>query len=294
MRSTFALLAASALSLLTLGACSTSVERAKPLRFTAIPGERTAEMVSGFNRVAEYLSETLGVPVEYVPVADYGASVEAFKNGDTLLSWFGGLTGVQARNAVPGARAIAYGLVDPQYKSYFIANPGSGLEPQSEFPLGLAGKSFTFGAASSTSGRMMPEYFLRQATGQSPEEFFGEQMHFSGNHDATWQLVQDGTFDAGVLSYKTYDTKLASGEIDPERCFVLWTTPPYADYSWNAHPLLDEEFGPGFIDRVQAALVGMNDPELLAVLMREEGLVEASNADFEALAELARQLELVR
>jgi phosphonate transport system substrate-binding protein len=294
MRSISALLVGSLSSLLILGACSSSAEGPTSLRFTAIPGERTAEMVTGFEQVAAYLTQELGVPVVYVPVADYGASVEAFKNGDTLLSWFGGLTGVQARNAVPGARAIAFGKVDPEYKSYFIANPASGLGPSTDFPFGLEGKSFTFGSASSTSGRMMPEYFLRQATGEAPAEFFGDEMHFSGNHDATWQLVQDGTFDAGVLSYKTYDTKLASGEIDPERCFVIWTTPPYADYSWNAHPRLDEEFGAGFIDRLQDALVGMQDPALLAVLMREEGLTKASNADFEALGELARELDLVR
>ena len=188
----------------------------------------------------------------------------------------------------------AFGRVDPQYKSYFIANPASGLEPSAEFPLSMRGKSFTFGSASSTSGRMMPEYFLREATGESPQEFFGAELHFSGNHDATWQLVQEGTFDAGVLSYKTYESKVASGQIDPQRCFVIWSTPPYADYSWNAHPRLEEEFGAGFIDRVQRALVEMTDPELLAALMREEGLVEATNEDFEALGELARELDLVR
>lgn len=294
MRSLPTLFAASVFGLLALGSCREAAEGPRPLRFTAIPGESTADMIAGFDRVAAYLSEELGVPVEYVPVADYGASVEAFKNGDTLLSWFGGLTGVQARSAVPGARAIAFGKVDPQYKSYFIANPASGLEPSSEFPLALRGKSFTFGSASSTSGRMMPEFFLREATGETPQEFLGGELHFSGNHDATWQLVQDGSFDAGVLSYKTYESKVASGQIDPQRCFVIWSTPPYADYSWNAHPRLDDEFGAGFIERVQAALVGMADPELLTALMREEGLIAATNADFEALGELARELELVR
>ncbi|MCB9916408.1 MAG: putative selenate ABC transporter substrate-binding protein [Planctomycetes bacterium] len=290
-------LVAAALGLAALAAapsCSTAVDAAQPLRFTAIPGENTAEMIAGFDRVAAYLSGELGVPVEYVPVADYGASVEAFKNGDILLSWFGGLTGVQARQAVPGARAIAFGVVDPQYKSYFIANAQSGLKPSAEFPMELAGKRFTFGSASSTSGRMMPEYWIRQHTGKSPAAFFGSEMKFSGNHDATWQLVQDGTFDAGVLSYKTYETKVAAGEIDPAKCFVIWETPPYADYSWNAHPALDAQFGAGFVDKLQAALVGMKDEDLLAALMREEGLVKASNADFAALAELAKDLDLVR
>lgn len=288
-------LAALAACFTPLAGCGGSeVDAAQPLRFTAIPGENTAEMLSGFDNVARYLSAELEVPVEYVPVADYGASVEAFKNGDVLLSWFGGLTGVQARAAVPGARAIAFGRIDPEYKSYFIAGPKSGLQPTETFPMELAGKSFTFGSASSTSGRLMPEYFIRENTGQSPAEFFGSEMKFSGGHDATWQLVQDGTYDAGVLSYKTYEKRVESGDIDPERCFILWETPTYADYNWTAHPDLEQRFGPGFVERLQAALVSMHDPALLGALMREEGLVPASNEDFEALASLARQLDLLR
>ncbi len=281
-----------ALGLLT--SCTADVDAATTLHFTAIPGENTAQMIVDFEHVAGYLSEQLGVPVEYVPVADYGASVEAFKSGDILLSWFGGLTGVQARAAVPGARVIACGAADVEYKSYFIANPGSGLLPTEDFPMELQGKSFTFGSRSSTSGRMMPEFFIRERTGKSPLEFLGSEMQFSGNHDSTWQLVQDGTFDAGVLSYKTYEAKLASGELDPAKCFVIWETPPYADYSWNAHPELEQLFGPGFIERVQAALIGMKDPSLLSAMMREEGLIAASNADFAALEKLARELKLTR
>lgn len=281
-------------AILQLSACSEAVEARPVLRFTAIPGENTSEMIAGFSRVAEYLSAELEIPVEYVPVADYSASVEAFKNGDILLSWFGGLTGVQARNAVPGARAIACGVVDPEYKSYFIANPASGLSPSADFPMELAGKNFTFGDSSSTSGRMMPEHFMRELTGKSPVDFLGAEMRFSGGHDATWQVVQDGTFDAGVLSYKTYEKKLASGDIDKAKCFVIWETPPYADYSWNAHPELEASFGAGFIDRLQSALVGMTDEQLLAAMMREEGLIAASNEDFSALARLAKELGLAR
>lgn len=287
-------LLASGLALL-LSACSKDVRGADPvLRFSAIPGESTDLMIEKFGAVAKHLSAELGVPVEYVQVSDYVASVEAFKNGDVLLAWFGGLTGVRARRAVPGARAIAQGKVDPNFRSYFIANAASGLQPGEDFPLELAGKSFTFGSSSSTSGRLMPESFLREASGKSPRDFFGGEMHFSENHDRTWQLVQDGTFDAGVLSYKTYETRLAEGKIDPAKCFVIWKSPQYPDYSWNAHPGLDKEFGAGFTDRLQAVLIAIDEPALLAAMMREEGLIEATSADFAPLEALAEELELIR
>jgi phosphonate transport system substrate-binding protein len=280
---------------LGLCACSSNVRGSeKTLKFTAIPGENTAEMIEKFGKVAEHLSAELGVPVEYVHVSDYVASVEAFKNGDVLLSWFGGLTGVRARSAVPGARAIAQGKVDPEYKSYFIANAKSGLQASDSFPQELAGHTFSFGSDSSTSGRLMPEYFIRQNTGKSPAEFFGSEMHCSDGHDQTWQLVQDGSFDAGAISYKTYETRVEEGKIDPNVCRVIWTTPTYSDYSWNAHPDLDLHFGAGFTERLQEALIAMKDPSLLDAMMRKEGLIRASNEDFAPLEDLARKLDLLR
>lgn len=260
------------------------------LRFSAIPDESTTELKQKFGRVAEYLSGELGVEVEYVPTANYGASVQAFKNGDIHLAWFGGLTGVQARAAVEGSRAIAQGEVDPAYKSYFIAHKDSGLEPSDDFPMGIAGKKFTFGSDRSTSGRLMPEHFIRQFTGKAPAEFLGGEMQFSGSHDKTAELVQAGTFDAGVLSYKTYDGLVAEGKIDPEVCRIIWSTPPYPDYNWTAHPALDKIFGAGTVDKVQAALVGMTDAELLNAVRRPEGIIPATNDDFASVAELAAGL----
>jgi phosphonate transport system substrate-binding protein len=282
--------------LILLASCSGSDSHSatQTLRFTAIPGENTSEMVGAFAQVATYLSEQLEIPVEYVHVSDYTASVEAFKNGDVQLAWFGGLTGVRARNAIPGALAIAQGRVDPEYKCYFVASSESGLEASTEFPMELEGKTFTFGSNSSTSGRLMPEYYIRKFTDRSPAEFFGMQMNFSQSHTRTAKLVEAGSYDAGAISYKTYERMVDDGSLDPDRCRVIWVSPPFPDYSWHAHPDLDVSYGAGFIDKVQKVLVGISDPELLRAMQREEGLIEASNEAFAPLEELARELGLVR
>lgn len=278
------------LALLILTACG---EAKKTLRFTAIPASNTTELEQKFAPLAEHLSEQLGIEVEYVPTQDYSASVEAFINGDVHLAWFGGLTGVRARTAVEGARAIAQGKVDPLYKSYFIANDSSGLKPGPDFPMALEGRRFTFGSNSSTSGRLMPEYFIRKFTGKSPQEFFGSAMNFSGAHDKTAQQVQAGTFEAGAMDYKTYDRLVAEKKIDKSKCIVIWTTPPYADYNWTAHPDLEKSFGPGFIDKLQGVLVGLDRPELLEAIDRSEGLIKARNEEWDALEKLARELDLL-
>jgi len=267
---------------------------AKTLRFTAIPDHDATELQQKYDPVAEYLGERLGIDVDYVAAADYQASVEMFKNGDVHLAWFGGLTGVQARQAVAGARAIAQGVEDPKYYSYFIAHRSTGLERSEEFPAAIASLPFSFGSESSTSGRLMPEFFIREHSGKPAGEFFSHAPGFSGSHPKTAELVADGTrIKAGVLNYKTYDGMVAGGKIDPEVCRVIWKTPYYADYNFTAHPELEEMFGPGFIDRLQRALVELDDPQLLAAFQRSD-LIAATNEEFEGIAKVARELGMLR
>src|SRR5215207_92665 len=130
--------------------------------FTAIPDQDESRLIERFTKVAEQLQAKLGVPVKYIPVKSYPAAVTAFTNNQVQLAWFGGFTGVQARRAVPRSEAIAQGAEDVAFKSYFIANVKTGVQPGKDFPNDIAGRSFTFGARASTSGRLMPEFFLRQ------------------------------------------------------------------------------------------------------------------------------------
>lgn len=266
----------------------------EPLKFTAIPDKNTTELAAKYKVVGDYLSKELGVAVEYVPTADYGASVELFKTGDVQLAWFGGLTSVQAVAKVPGARIIATGKVDPHFKSYFIAHKDAGLTPSDAFPMGLKGKSFTFGPSNSTSGRLMPEHFIRLNTKMSPEEFFGKQNQYSAGHDQTAKLVEAGTFQAGALNYVTYDSMVKDGKLDPAVCVKIWTTPEYADYNFTAHPILDERYGKGFTEKLQKAIVGITDPAVLGAMQRKDGMITAKNEDFQTTHDVAVQLDLLK
>ena len=263
------------------------------LRFSAIPDQSKTELDDKFAALANYLSQELGVVVEYVATNDYKASVEAFKNGDILLAWFGGLTGVQARHAVAGARAIVQGKSDPMFKSYFIVHKKTGMKKSDEFPHELANRSFAFGSESSTSGRLMPEYFIRKKTGQSPESFFGSRPLFSGSHDKTIELVESGQIEAGAVNFKVYNQRVADGKTDPQVCRVIWETPTYADYNFTVHPDLEKQFGEGFTAKLRAALLAINDPELLSAFPREM-LIEARNEDFAGIEAVGRELGFLR
>ena len=264
----------------------------KVLYFSAIPDQNNTELAEKFGRIADYLSHRLGVPVRYRPASDYGASVEMFKSGDIQAAWFGGLTGCQARQALPGARAIAQGKEDPKFYSYFIAHKDTGLQRSDDFPTAIADLTFTFGSAKSTSGRLMPEFYIRQHSGKRPQDFFKKQYGFSGSHDKTWEAVQAGRVQAGALNYATYEKRVKEGKIDPDVCRIIWQTPHYADYNFTVHPVLEERYGKDFIEKLRRALTEMSG-ELLEAFSRS-ALIPAKNEDFAAIADVAKQLNLLR
>lgn len=272
-----------------------STEKAT-LVITAIPDEKVSDQEANFAALKDYLAKALEVDVKFSISADYPAAVQRFKNGEVHLVWFGGLTGVQARAAVPGARAIAQGDVDPHYKSYFIAHKSTGLQKSDAFPAeALKDLTFTFGSPSSTSGRLMPAYFIEQETGKTPEDFFSKPVQFQkvGSHDATARAVASGSVQVGAISYTKYDSMVAAGDISAEDAPIIWITPDYADYNLTAHPALEEMFGEGFIDKLQKVLVACDDQEVLKAFNRQD-LIPAQNSEFSGIEKVAKELDLMR
>lgn len=267
----------------------------KTLVITAIPDEKVSDQQAKFVALQDYLKKELDIDVSFSISADYPAAVQRFKNGEVHLVWFGGLTGVQARAAVPGARAIAQGDVDPNYVSYFIAHKSTGLTKSATFPTAIKDMTFTFGSRSSTSGRLMPTYFIQQETRKSPEDFFTQPVQFQdkGSHDATARAVASGSVQVGALSYKKYDSMVAAGEISAEDAPIIWTTPEYADYNLTVHPALEEMFGEGFIDKLQKSLVDCTDKAVLKAFNRDD-LIPAKNEDFDGIVKVAKELEFIR
>jgi phosphonate transport system substrate-binding protein len=258
---------------------------------TAVPNQDEMRNVRRFSRFAQYLEEKLGVPVRYAPTRSYSDTVKAFIDNDVQLAWFGGLAGLQARSGVPGSEAIALGAEDTAFKSYFIANLSSGLEPSKEFPRGLTGKSAIFGPRTSTSGRLMPEYFIRQALGKSPDQIFS-RVDFSENHSNTLELVQSGAFQVGVLDYSVYETEKKAGNVDENKVRVIWETPPYTDYHFSIRGDVDAIYGAGFKEKVRRTILGIKDKEILAQFDRSS-FVAAKNDDFSKIEEIAYTLELL-
>ncbi len=219
-----------AVSVLAIAGAASVASAQTVFKVTTIPEEAASEQIRKFGPMVKYLEGALGTPVEFVPVSDYPAAVEALVNKQVDMVWFGGFTFVQAKlrsgdKVIP----IAQREEDTQFRSVFISQKGSGITKLED----LKGKQVSFGSASSTSGHLMPRSFLLQA-GLEPERDF-RRVAFSGAHDATIASVVSGRVDAAALDITVWRKFVAENKVDTSKVDVFYTTPPYFNYNWSVH-----------------------------------------------------------
>lgn len=200
------------------------------LRVTTIPEEAATEQMRKFGPLSNYLEKSLGMKVEFTPVNDYPAAVEAMVNKQVDLVWFGGFTYVQA-NIRSGGKVVPFAQreEDTKFRSVFITQKNSGITKLTD----LKGKQVSFGSQSSTSGHLMPRTFLLEA-GINPETDF-KRVAYSGAHDATIASVVSGRVDAAALDITVWNKFVNEGKVDTSKVDVFYTTPPYFNYNWSVH-----------------------------------------------------------
>ncbi|MFA5677220.1 MAG: putative selenate ABC transporter substrate-binding protein [Pseudomonas sp.] len=271
---------------LTLSALTT--QAADVLKVSAIPDEAPTELLRKFAPLGAYLEQETGMKVEFVPVADYPAVVEALATDRLDLAWLGGFTFVQVHLKSGGtAIPLVQREQDAQFTSKFIT-----ANPDVQALTDLEGKTFAFGSISSTSGSLMPRYFMLR-DGIKPEDFFS-RIGYSGAHDATAAWVQAGRVDAGVLNASVWDKLVTAGKVDTDKVRVFATTPSYYDYNWTVRGTLD----PALIEKLRQAFLAL-DPanpahkEILD-LQAASRFIETEAANYQGIEDAARAADLLK
>ena len=280
--------------LVALIACGTSADTLV-FKVGGIPDQNSARLARRYQSFAAYLSRELEVNVRYVPSVDYAAVVTAFSQGGLQLAFFGGLTGVQARLQNPGARAIAQRESDARFHSKFIVRTELEIDSLEDLKQQASDLTITFGSESSTSGHLMPRYFLSRA-GIDAANDFKSAPNYSGSHDLTWQLVASGSFDVGALNEEVWQRAVQTGRADAERVRQFYTTPGYFDYNWTVGPEVDQIYGDGFSAKLQQALLALNPEEHgeILELFSTRKFIASKNENYRGIEDVARSLGIVR
>ena len=259
------------------------------LRVSAIPDEAPTELQRKFKPLGDYLARETGMKVEFTPVTDYAAVVESLATRKLDLAWLGGFTFVQTKLRTNGtANPIVQRAEDEKFLSRFIVP----LDSPARTLADIKGKSFAFGSPSSTSGHLMPRYFLLQA-GINPDKDL-KNVAFSGAHDATVAFVAGGKAEAGVLNASVWDKLVETKNPNALKVRVLATTPPYYDYNWTVRGDLD----PALVKKLTAAFLKLdpNNPahkEIMA-LQRASKFIPTKASNYDGIENAARSAGLIK
>ena len=261
---------------------STGAQSRQVLRVSAIPDEAPTELQRKFKPLGDYLEKAIGMRVEFTPVTDYAAAVEALINRKVDLVWYGGFTFVQAKiRSNDGVVPIVQRVEDQMFQSVLIAT-----DPSIRTLADLKGKTLAFGSASSTSGHLMPRYYLMQAKIDPDRDL--RRVAFSGAHDATAFAVAGGRVDAGALNMSVWQKLVADGRVDPNKVKVFYTTPGYADYNWTVRKDMD----PALRDKLTQAFLSLNprdaDHKLILDLQRTLKFVPTRAENYDSIEKVAR------
>jgi phosphonate transport system substrate-binding protein len=257
------------------------------LKVSAIPDEAPTELQRKFAPLGRYLEREIGMKVEFIPVTDYAAVVESLATRKIDLAWLGGFTYVQAKYRTNGgATPIVQRQEDASFTSKFIT-----ANETVHALADLKGKTFAFGSPSSTSGHLMPRYFLLQA-GIDPDRDL-KNVAYSGAHDATAAFVQSGKVDAGVLNASVWDKLAEQRKVDTGKVRVFATTPSYFDYNWTVRGGLD----PVLVKKLTDAFLKLDpgnpeDREILA-LQRASKFIPTTPENYAGIESAARAARLL-
>ncbi|MDP9941010.1 putative selenate ABC transporter substrate-binding protein [Ectopseudomonas alcaliphila] len=272
---------------IALSVSAVLAQAADVLKVSAIPDEAPTELLRKFKPLGAYLEQELGMKVEFVPVADYAAVVEALAADRIDMAWLGGFTFVQARLKTGNAVPLVQREQDAEFTSKFITS-----DPAVKSLQDLKGKTFAFGSVSSTSGSLMPRYFMLQ-DGIKPEDFFS-RVAYSGAHDATAAWVQAGKADAGVLNASVWQKLVDAGKVDTDKVKVFATTPTYYDYNWTVRGNLDAALQ----EKIKASFLALDPakPEHKAILDLQAAsrFIETKPENYEGIEEAARAAGLLK
>ncbi len=258
----------------------------KTLRLSMIPTTDPGKVIRESQPLVEYLEREVGGKIDLTVPTNYAAVVEAIANDQVDIAYLGGFTYVQASKR-SGVMPLVQRERDRNFHSLFITQKDSGINSLAD----LKGHKFAFGDVNSTSGHLMPEYFMREA-GVDLEVVSG--AIYSGGHDATALAVANKKVDAGALDETVFQRMVSENKLDSTQVRVFYTTPPFFDYIWVARKSLDPKIAEAF-STAMLKLDG-NEPtqKVILDLLSASKYVKAEDSDYNKLRQAAIDAGLLK
>lgn len=257
------------------------------LRVSFLPDESPSFMRRKSKPLIDYLEKKIGMKIEFRPMRDGDALVEALISKKLDMVWLDGFNFIQAkRRSNDQVIPLVQRAEDEQTLSVFITAQDDITKLED-----LRGRTFSFGSESSASGHLMPRSFLREAYINPDTDM---KRIFSGSPDATVAAVASGEADAGVLSSASWEKLIEQGKVDPKVVHVFYTTPGYHDYNWTVHADMDANLRQKLTDAFLALDKSNGQDKEILDLQRASKFIPTNAENYSVIEAAARSAGVLR
>lgn len=226
MLKTFTATAAGLGLAMALGATAAQAEMPQELNFGIISTESSSVLEKSFNPFLKDMEASLGVKVNPFFASDYAGVIEGMRFGKVDVAWFGNKSAIEAVDRA-GGEVFAQTIKDDGSKGYYsllIVNKDSEINSLDDVL--KCDKTLTFGNGdpNSTSGYVIPGYYVWGLNNKEPEDCFARVTN--SNHEGNAMAVATGKVDVATNNTESIYARLA--KTNPEAAAnikEIWRSP---------------------------------------------------------------------
>ena len=223
---------------------SATAQEIEELNFGIISTESQANQKPIWEPFIAAMSEEMGIPVKPFYATQYAGVIEAMRFGQVDVAWFGGKSYIEAAK-IANAEVFAQTIADDGSKGYYSHLIMNKDHPDLAKAKEMGGDKyvlenasdlqFAFNEANSTSGYLVPSYYVFAQNGVNPEQAF-ERLIFAGNHEATALAIANNQVDVATNNNESLSRLEKTNASARDNIEVVWTSTliPSDPIAWRA------------------------------------------------------------
>jgi len=280
------LLAAAAIALVGV----VDAAEVKELNFGIIATEKAGALKQMWEPFLDDMAKAVGVKVNGFYATDYAGIIEAQRFNKVQIAWYGNKSAIDAVDRAGGEVFVQFIDLDgtPGYYSYLITHRDSGIRSLEQVLKNGKDYSFGIGDPQSTSGTLVPTYYVFTMNNLDPKTHF--KVIRSSNHEGNFLAVLNKQVDVATSNSEMTQKMKEKSPEKLEQIRILWTSPliPRDPLVWRKDLPADLK------KKIQDFMVGYGKDEREREILKNMYRLAGFKASTDAQLLPIRQLELFK